>query len=91
MLRKLGTFVEFSVFMGETSVDWSIIGDRKELTIKGAHISGKDGYRIAINMLETGRINIDPIVTHKYPLAEFKKAFEIAENGEESIKTVLIS
>ncbi|MDR2392015.1 MAG: alcohol dehydrogenase catalytic domain-containing protein, partial [Planctomycetota bacterium] len=31
MLRKRGRFVEFSVFSSETSVDWSIIGDRKEL------------------------------------------------------------
>lgn len=89
MLRKLGTFVEFSVFMEDTSVDWSIIGDRKELLVKGAHISGNDGYRIAINMLEKGLINVDPIVTHQFPLSEYKKAFENAESGQ-SIKTVLI-
>ena len=37
MIRKLGRFVEFSVFGKETTVDWSIIGDRKELDIRGAH------------------------------------------------------
>ena len=36
MIRKLGRFVEFSVFGKETTVDWSIIGDRKELDIRGA-------------------------------------------------------
>lgn len=29
MIAKLGTFVEFSVFGRETSVDWTIIGDTK--------------------------------------------------------------
>ena len=35
LLRKRGTFVEMSVFGGDISVDWSIIGDSKELTIYG--------------------------------------------------------
>ncbi len=30
-IRKLGRFVEFSVFGEKVSVDWSIISDRKEL------------------------------------------------------------
>ena len=33
MIRKLGTFVEFSVFAQPTTLDWSIIGDRKELAL----------------------------------------------------------
>ena len=39
MIRKLGRFVEFSVFGSETTVDWSIIGDGKELDVLGAHLS----------------------------------------------------
>ncbi|MCM3437095.1 zinc-binding dehydrogenase, partial [Bacillus licheniformis] len=31
LIRKLGRFVEFSVFGEDATVDWSIIGDRKEL------------------------------------------------------------
>jgi len=90
MIRKLGTFVEFSVFSEETSVDWSIIGDRKELTILGAHISGRDGYPIAISMLEKGLIRVDEIVTHSFPLSDFANAFAIAEKGDESIKVQLV-
>lgn len=90
MIRKHGTFVEFSVFGQETSVDWSIIGDRKELTIYGAHISGLDGYPIAIRTLAEGLIKVDDIVTHKFPLREWKKAFDMAYAGDESIKVVLM-
>lgn len=39
MIRKLGRFVEFSVFGEPTTVDWSIIGDRKELDLLGSHLS----------------------------------------------------
>ncbi len=38
LIRKLGRFVEFSVFGKDTAVDWSIIGDRKELDVRGAHL-----------------------------------------------------
>ena len=33
LLRKLGTFVEYGVFSSDTTVDWSIIGDNKELDV----------------------------------------------------------
>ena len=90
MIRKLGTFVEFSVFSAETSVDWSIIGDRKELDIKGSHISGRDGYRIAIDLLAKGAIKVDDIITHEFKPEDFKVAFSLAEKGEESVKVLIV-
>lgn len=90
MIRKKGRFIEFSVFSEETTVDWTTIGDRKELDIIGSHISGRNGYTVAIEMLEKKIIKVDDIVTHTFPLAEWKQAFEIASKGEYSIKVVLI-
>lgn len=89
MIRKHGTFVEFSVFDAETSVDWSIIGDRKELTILGSHISGQHGYEVAIDFLAKGIIKVDKIVTHEFAFEDWQKAFEMAYKGDESIKIVL--
>jgi threonine dehydrogenase-like Zn-dependent dehydrogenase len=39
MTAKLGTFVEYSVFGKETTADWTIISDMKELTVQGGHLS----------------------------------------------------
>jgi len=89
MLRKLGKFIEFSVFAEETSVDWSIIGDRKELTILGAHISGHDGYEVAIRSIANGSLKVDEIVTHRFALQDFEAAYKVAEAATESIKIVL--
>lgn len=89
MIRKLGRFVEFSVYNDPVTVDWSIIGDRKELDLRGAHLSPYT-YENAIRFLNDGRIKADKIVTHEIPLTEFKKGFEMVEKGEESIKVVLI-
>jgi len=88
MVRKLGRFVEFSVFGKETTTDWSVIGDRKELDIRGSHL-GPYTYPIAIDLLERKLIKADDIVSAKYPINDFKEAFELADSGK-VIKVLLI-
>eukprot|EP00117_Sycon_ciliatum_P014339 scpid4315/ scgid1512/ Probable L-threonine 3-dehydrogenase len=58
MIAKLGTFVEYSVFGSETTVDWTIIGDTKELNIHGGHL-GPGTYPKAISMLEKKQLPMD--------------------------------
>jgi L-iditol 2-dehydrogenase len=89
MLRKKGRFVEFSVFSEETSVDWSIIGEKKELDVLGAHIS-PNTYPIAIDLLSRKLIKVEGIVTHKFPLKDFEAAFKQAEKLDESVKVLLL-
>jgi len=89
MLRKLGTMVEFSVHAGPVAVDWSIIGDQKELNIHGAHL-GPYSYPLAIQYLMDGRIDGTQLVTHQLPLERFLEGIEMAHRGDESIKVVLV-
>ena len=56
MIRKMGRFVEFSVFKELVTADWSIIGDTKELDIMGAHLS-PHSYPVALRMIEQGLLN----------------------------------
>ncbi|WP_122847879.1 MDR/zinc-dependent alcohol dehydrogenase-like family protein [Pseudomonas viridiflava] len=88
MLRKLGRFVEFSVFNDEATVDWSIIGDRKELDVLGSHL-GPYMYPRAIDFIGNRKIDMRDVVTHKFPLADFKEAFAVMERGDKSLKVVL--
>ncbi len=87
MIRKLGRFVEFSVFGKETTVDWSVIGDRKELDVRGAHL-GPYCYPIAIDLLERGLVTSKGIVTNEYPLEQWETAIGVA-NSLDSIKVLL--
>lgn len=88
MIRKLGRFVEFSVFSRETSVDWSIIGDRKELDIRGAHLS-PGCYETVIDLFSRKLMTAEGIVTHKFPLADWQTAFETFGTAE-AIKVLLV-
>ena len=76
MIRKLGRFVEFSVYNDPVTVDWSIIGDRKELDLRGAHLSPYT-YESAIRFLNDGRIKADKIITHELPLQDVKKGCQM--------------
>ena len=88
MIRKLGTFVEFSVMREPVTVDWTIIGDSKELNIHGAHLSPHT-YPVAIRMLEQGLLPIEEIVTQRMPLADFQKGIDLVASGATSIKVTL--
>ncbi|HUR87458.1 MAG TPA: alcohol dehydrogenase catalytic domain-containing protein [Ramlibacter sp.] len=87
MIRKLGRFVEFSVFGADTAVDWSIIGDRKELDVRGAHL-GPYCYPIAIDLLARGLVTSKGIVTHSYALEDWDEAMPLA-NSLDSVKVLL--
>ncbi len=89
LLRKLGTFVEYSVFGSDVTVDWSIISDDKELDIRGAHL-GPHCWPAAIRMLEAGMLPMDQICTHQLPLDRFQEGLDLVAGGKESIKVSLI-
>jgi len=89
LLRKLGTFVEYSVFGSDVTVDWSILSDDKELDVLGAHL-GPHCWPAAARMLESGRLPMNEIVTHQLPLSQFQQGLDLVADGSASIKVCLI-
>lgn len=87
LIRKLGRFVEFSVFGSEITADWSIIGDRKELDVRGAHL-GPYCYPVAIDLFARGLLTSKGIVTHDFALENWEEAFALADSVK-SIKVLL--
>lgn len=74
MIRKLGRFVEFSVFGEPTTVDWSIIGDRKELDLLGSHLSPYC-YPFVIENIGNGNLKTEGVVSKTFSLEEWETAF----------------
>jgi threonine dehydrogenase-like Zn-dependent dehydrogenase len=88
MVRKLGTFVEFSVFNEPAVVNWTIIGDTKELNIHGSHL-GPGGYEPSIRALAEGMVDVKPLLADSYPLPQFDRAMEAALSGD-VLKTIVV-
>lgn len=90
ILRKLGTYVEYSVFGQDVSVDWSIISDDKELSVLGAHL-GPYTWPKAISMIESGKLPLDEVCTHQFPLDQFQEALDsVADSAGASIKVSIM-
>ena len=89
MVKKGGTYLEYSVFGEPTTLDWSIIGDRKELKVFGGHLSPKESYPTGIRFIMDGRIQPEEVITHEMPLEDYEKGIKLMEKGDESIKIIL--
>ncbi len=88
MLRKLGRFVEFSVFGSPAVIDWSVISDSKELDVLGVHLSPWC-YEPVIEWIGNGTLPTDGVVTHSFSLDKWDEGFKMAENGQEALKVIL--
>lgn len=90
LLRKLGTYVEYSVFGSDVTVDWSIISDDKELDVRGAHL-GPHCWPAAIKMLESGILPMDEICTDQFVLKDFQAALDlVADTAGASVKVSIL-
>ncbi len=88
MIRKLGRFVEFSVFGAPTTLDWSIIGDRKELDVLGSHLSPYC-FPFVIENIANGNLKTKDVVGHSFPIEEWETAFDYATGKHGDFKVAI--
>ncbi len=89
LLRKAGRMVVFGVYKEPVPFDLNILGEFKELDLRGGHLAPFT-YATALDLMDRGLINGDACVTHRYPLDAFEEAItRRADPGELQIKVVL--
>jgi threonine dehydrogenase-like Zn-dependent dehydrogenase len=88
-LRNRGRYVQMGVFAEEVKADWNVIGDSKELVIRGSHLSAL-AYESTIKGIESGLIRTDGLISHTFPLKDWKAAFHTAEKDPLALKAALI-
>ncbi len=66
----------------------------RDIIFKGATVQGINGRKMFETwfqmeaLLATGKLNLEPVITHRLKLSEFKKAMELLQSGE-AIKVVM--
>ncbi len=78
ILRKGGRFSAFGIVPGNITIDYNNAVVFKGCTVDG--INGRlmwDTWVKATNFLKFKRLDISPVVTHKLPLEDYKKGFEL--------------
>jgi len=77
------TFHEGHAKSKELTISWSFCYGRR---------NGEKEFQLAIDLLATGKLNPDPLITHKYPLDDIIQAFETAAGREAygSVKVLVL-
>ena len=89
IVRKGARIVVFGVYKHPAKVDLNMLGEFKELDIRGGHLAPFT-YATALDLMARGKIDGDACVTHVYSLAEFKHAItRTAAPDEVQIKVML--
>jgi threonine 3-dehydrogenase len=76
-----GKLALLGILPGEASIDWSQV-IFKGLLLKGVY--GREMFETWYKMtamLQSG-LDVSPVLTHRFPVEEFEKAFEIAGSGQ---------
>lgn len=72
---QMGTRVPSSLYL-DTLV-------RKEVTLRGALSKGAEAVGVALEVAERGLFPFDDLVTHRYPLSDYQRAFDELEGGDD--------
>jgi L-iditol 2-dehydrogenase len=49
----------------------------KQLSVVGSHDFTPDNFTTALKMLATGRVRVEPLISHEFPLERLQEAFEM--------------
>lgn len=88
-LKNHGRYVQMGVFADEVKADWNVIGDGKELSIKGSHLSALTFHSV-IEGIESGLIKTEGLISHTFRLEDWEQAFKAAEEEPDAMKIMLI-
>jgi len=61
----------------------------KEIQILTSYYCGPPDIVDAIELIETGAIKVDDMITHKLPLKDITRGFQLVLDGKESIKVII--
>ncbi len=54
----------------------------RQIHLTGASESRRRDYAEALEMVDSGSVDVTPLITHRYPLEAYNAAFHVAESGE---------
>ncbi len=81
--RKGSFVVVVGVFDQKAAIDLGLIQDR-EITITGTLMYQKRDYEQALSLINKGSINLETMITHRFPFSDYPEAYQAIEalNGE---------
>ena len=92
-VRPHGTVMMMGIAASPATLNFVDRVQMKELTIKGTiavsgQHDGRHDYSISADLIRTGKVRVDTIVTHEFPIDAYEKGFNIADDPATAIKVI---
>ena len=87
--RKGTTIVIVGVFGEKPVVDLGLVQDR-ELSLVGTLMYQETDYRRAVELVGAGSLRLDPLITHRFPFAQYLEAYRAIEAAQGKTMKVMI-
>jgi L-iditol 2-dehydrogenase len=89
LARKGSDIIVVGVFSEKPRVDIGLVQD-KELRLIGTLMYQKADYLTAIEMIRSGAVNLDPLITTHFSFPDYARAYKyIEEYGDHSMKVLI--
>lgn len=88
-LDRKGTLLLFAI--PETNIQIPTVEVwRNEITITSSYGAAPEDLEEAIKVIESGKIQVKDLITHRLPLAQAQEGFRLVAEAKQSLKVVLI-
>jgi len=87
--RKGSDIIVVGVFAERPSVDIGLVQD-KELRLIGTLMYREEDYRVAVDLIRAGRVNLKPLMSKHFPFKEYPQAYKFIEQNRERMMKVFI-
>ena len=88
--RKGSAIILVAVFAGMATVDLAVLNDH-ELDLNTTMMYRHEDYVTAIEMVNAGKIQLQPLMSKVFPIGQFKQAYEYIDSNRETTMKVLIN
>ncbi len=88
IIRTHGTLLQLGMYGGDINCDFNAIFN-KELTVAGSNSTATTTWDITLDLLNSKKVNLDPIISLKLPLDEWEKGFD-ATIDKSAFKVLLL-
>ena len=79
LVRKRGHVTVVGIFPGDAALPMTTVV-RREITLAGAYDARAENFEESIELIESGRIKAAELATHRFPLEEAERAFDVAKS-----------
>ena len=86
VMRPRGVVVQLGLG-GDVSIPQNMVVS-KELSICGSFRFHTE-FALAVKLINEGRVDLSPLVTHSFPMTQAREAFEMASNRKQAMKVLI--